>query len=108
VIAWGKFTDYLAHHPYPKDIILVVEVSDSTLIYDQTIKLSVYAEADISSYWIVNLNAQQVERYSQPYQTAQGEFGYLNKQISLANQAIAIPGFEDATLELSKIFPETA
>ncbi len=105
VLAKGNESDYLAHHPYPEDILLVVEISDLTLIYDQTIKLSVYAEAGISNYWIVNLNARQVERYSQPYQNAQGEFSYLNKQISLANQAIAIPGFEDARLDLSKIFP---
>ena len=32
VIARGDEADYLAHHPYPEDIFLVVEISDSTLI----------------------------------------------------------------------------
>jgi Uma2 family endonuclease len=107
VLGKGNETDYLAHHPYPEDILLVVEISDSTLTYDQTIKLSLYAEAEISNYWIVNLNARQVECYSQPYQNAQGDYSYLNKQIFLANQTIAISQFEDEILELSKIFPET-
>jgi Uma2 family endonuclease len=105
VIARGNETDYLEHHPYPDNILLVVEVADSTLSYDRTVKLSLYAEAAIAHYWIADLRAQQVERYSQPYQNVQGEFSYLNKQISLSNQSVEIPGFEDAVLELNRIFP---
>lgn len=108
VIARGTDEDYLPHHPYPEDILLVIEISDSTLTYDQTTKLTLYAEAGISDYWIVNLQARQLERYSQPYKNIQGEFNYLSKQISLANQSVSIPGFEDALLELSRIFPEGA
>ncbi|MEO6863165.1 MAG: Uma2 family endonuclease, partial [Microcoleus sp.] len=37
------------------DILLVIEVSDSTLKYDRKTKLSLYAEAGISNYWIFNL-----------------------------------------------------
>ncbi|MEH2163011.1 MAG: Uma2 family endonuclease [Nostoc sp.] len=104
-IARGKDEDYLAHHPYPEDIFLVIEISDSTLDYDQTTKLKIYAEAAISDYWIVNLNVRQLERYSQPYQNSQGEFNYLSKQISLPHQSVAIPGFEDVLLDLNRIFP---
>jgi Uma2 family endonuclease len=104
-VARGKDEDYLAHHPYPEDIFLVIEISDSTLDYDQTTKLKIYAEAAISDYWIVNLNVRQLERYSQPYQNAQGEFNYLSKQISLPHQSVAIPGFEDVLLDLNRVFP---
>ncbi|MDZ8224116.1 Uma2 family endonuclease [Nostoc sp. ChiVER01] len=103
-IARGKDEDYLAHHPYPEDIFLVIEISDSTLNYDQTTKLEIYAEAGISDYWIVNLNIRQLERYSQPYQNAQDEFNYLSKQISLPHQSVAIPGFEDVLLDLNRVF----
>ncbi|MBW4563115.1 MAG: Uma2 family endonuclease [Mojavia pulchra JT2-VF2] len=106
VIARGKDEDYLAHHPYPEDIFLVIEISDTTLNYDQTTKLKIYAEAGIYDYWIVNLIAHQLEAYSQPYQNAQGEFNYLSKQIYLPNQSVVIPRFEDVLLNLSKIFPE--
>ncbi|MBE9207529.1 Uma2 family endonuclease [Nostoc sp. LEGE 06077] len=104
-IARGIDEDYLSHHPYPEDIFLVIEISDTTLDYDQTTKLEIYAEAGISHYWIVNLNARQLERYNQPYQNAQGKFNYLSKQISLAHQSVAIPGFEDVVLDLNRIFP---
>ncbi len=105
MIARGKDQDYLAHHPYPEDIFLVVEISDSTLIYDQTNKLELYAEAGISNYWIVDLNTRQLERYKEPYQNIQGKYNYLSKQISLANESVPIPGFEDMLLDLSRIFP---
>jgi len=103
VIARGTDEDYLAHHPYPQNIVLVVEISDSTLTYDQTTKLKLYAEAGILDYWIVNLNARQLERYNQPYENTQGEFNYLSKQISLSPKSVAIPGFEDTLLDISKI-----
>jgi len=106
VIARGNETDYLAHHPYPQDILLVIEVSDSTLTYDQSTKLSLYAEAEIADYWIVNLSDRQLERYSQPYRTAQGNAQYLTKQVSLPHQLTALPSFADTQLDLSRIFPE--
>ncbi|PMB51000.1 hypothetical protein CEN40_00335 [Fischerella thermalis CCMEE 5205] len=105
VIARGRDEDYLAHYPYPEDIFLVVEISDSTLIYDQTNKLELYAEAGISNYWIVDLNTCQLELYKEPYKNIQGKYNYLSKQISLANESVPIPGFEDMLLDLSRIFP---
>lgn len=39
VIARGNHLDYLPHHPYPEDVLLVIEIADSTLRYDQTTKL---------------------------------------------------------------------
>jgi Uma2 family endonuclease len=104
-IAIGRDEDYLAHHPYPADLLLVAEISDSTLTYDQTIKLELYAEAGITHYWIINLEAQQLEHYSQPYQNAQEQFSYLSKQIFLPDQSISIPGFEDILLDLKRLFP---
>jgi Uma2 family endonuclease len=106
VIARGRDEDYLAHHPYPQDIYVLIEIADTTLEYDQTVKLSLYAEAGISHYWIANLQADQLEHHSQPYQTAQGEFNYLSKQISLPHQSVAIPGFAETRLDLSRLFPE--
>lgn len=103
VIARGKDNDYLAHHPFPEDILLIIEVSDSTLTYDQTTKLSVYAEHQIPDYWIVNLVANQLECYSQPYHAASDEYGYRLKQIALPNETIALPGFEDLQLNLAAV-----
>lgn len=104
-IAIGQPDDYLSHHPYPNDILLVIEVSDSTLEYDQTVKLSLYAENQIQDYSIVNLKANQLEHYSQPYRDAQGNFGYRLKQIALPNETVIIPGLADLSLDLNRVFP---
>lgn len=53
-------------HPRPKEILLVVEVSDTTVKYDRETKLSIYAEAEISEVWIVNLPNEIVEVHTKP------------------------------------------
>lgn len=104
-IVKGQPDDYLSNHPYPNDILLVIEVSDSTLEYDQTVKLSLYAQDQIQDYWIINIIANQLEQYSQPYQDTQGNFGYRMKQIALRNETVTIPGLPDLLLNLNLVFP---
>ncbi|CAC5345661.1 MULTISPECIES: Uma2 family endonuclease [Planktothrix] len=105
VILKNKEDDYLSSHPHTEDIVLLIEISDSSLDYDQTTKLSVYAENNITDYWIFNLVDFCLECYSEPYQKSQGEFGYLRKLIYLPNQSVNLPYFPDLTLDLSKVFP---
>lgn len=62
----GDETHYLANHPGPADLGLVIEVSDSTLDADRIDKGRIYAEAAIACYWIVNLVDRQVEVYTLP------------------------------------------
>ena len=62
----GSREAYLAHHPYPENIALIIEVSDSTLKYDRTTKQRLYAKAGVKLYWIVNLVEKQLEIYTQP------------------------------------------
>src|SRR5262245_37560170 len=46
---------YLDHHPGPAEIGLVIEVSDSSLPEDRSVKSRIYARAGIGEYWIVNI-----------------------------------------------------
>lgn len=62
----GPASRYIAHHPQPPDIVLVVEVSDSTLVDDRVDKGRIYARAGLPVYWIVNVRDQQVEVYADP------------------------------------------
>ncbi len=104
-IVKNKQDNYLSSHPQPEDILLVIEVSDSTLRYDQETKLSLYAEDKISHYWLVNLIDKQLEMYSEPYQKFNGETGYRFKQIALPNEVVKLLNFPDLSLDLSLIFP---
>jgi Uma2 family endonuclease len=67
-IVQNKDDNYLSAHPAPADILLVIEVSDSSLDYDQVVKIPLYAKARISHYWIFNLFDNHLECYSEPYQ----------------------------------------
>ena len=48
------------------DVHLVIEVADTSLEFDRTVKLSLYAEAGIPEYWIVNVLDEEVEIHRQP------------------------------------------
>jgi Uma2 family endonuclease len=104
-IVKNKEDNYLSAHPAPTDVLLVIEVSDSSLDYDQVVKIPLYARAVISSYWIFNLFDNHLECYSEPYQDSLGKYGYSNKRIVLPTQVIAFPCFPELSLDLTRIFP---
>lgn len=56
---------YAENHPLPQDVLLLIEVSHSTIEYDRDFKKILYAEAGIVEFWIVNLSDDTVECYSQ-------------------------------------------
>ena len=53
-------------HPRPEDILLVIEVADTSLAYDRGVKLPMYAQAGIPEVWVVNLVGEAIERYADP------------------------------------------
>lgn len=104
-IVRNRDDDYLSAHPSPLDVLLVIEIADSSVNYDQKVKLPLYAEAGISNYWIFNLVENCLESYSEPYQV-QNKFGYRRKLIVLPNETVNLPYFPDLSLYLSKVFPK--
>lgn len=66
-ICWVRERDYSTRAPSPEDILLLIEVADSSLERDRGTKLAAYAQAGIQDYWIVNLIDHQVEIYRQPH-----------------------------------------
>jgi Uma2 family endonuclease len=65
VLKW-RDDDYLLVHPTPKEVFLVIEVADSSINIDRSIKLPIYAAAGIADYWIINLPEKKIELYSNP------------------------------------------
>jgi Uma2 family endonuclease len=104
-IVQNRPDDYATEHPTAKDTLLVIEVADSSLDYDREVKLPLYAEAEISDYWLFNLADQYLEVYSEPYQIALSQFRYLNRKIIPTTGAIALPPFPEQVLELASVFP---
>ena len=65
LLAW-RDDFYAARHPGPGDVLLLIEVSDTTISFDRTEKCPIYARAGIPEVWLVNLPDQCVERYTEP------------------------------------------
>jgi len=61
----GPVERYLTAHPAPADIALVIEVADTSIERDRTVKGRAYAQARIPVYWVVNLQQIAVEIHSQ-------------------------------------------
>jgi Uma2 family endonuclease len=65
-VAWVTAKRYRDDRPATEDVLLVIEVSDATLVTDQRAKAAIYAEAGISEYWIVNIPHRCVESHREP------------------------------------------
>jgi Uma2 family endonuclease len=59
--------DFYRHaHPTPADVLLVIEVADSTVESDRSYKMPLYAKAGIPEGWLVNLPDERIELYAEP------------------------------------------
>jgi Uma2 family endonuclease len=59
--------DFYEHgHPRASDVLLLIEVSDTTLKYDRQVKMPLYARAGVEEFWVVNLQDEEVEVYTRP------------------------------------------
>ena len=56
--------------PGPADILLVVEVADSSIDFDRDVKAYVYAQSGVPEYWLVDLTEDRVVRYTLPAEGA--------------------------------------
>ncbi len=66
---------YRTAHPRPADVLLIIEVTGTTIETDRTVKLPLYAQAGINEVWLINLPDERIELYAAPvggvYQTVQ-------------------------------------
>jgi len=78
----GSARDYSRAQPEAADAVLVVEVSDSTLLPDQTTKAALYARAGVTDYWIVNMPERCLEVYRGPLPMDDALLGYGYRDIA--------------------------
>ncbi len=79
---------YARSHPTPGDVLLVIEVSDTTLAYDRGVKLALYAAAGIAESWIANLVDRRLERYTEPRDGAYRRVDYAQRGETLASTVL--------------------
>jgi Uma2 family endonuclease len=90
--------DYSDTHPNAAEVLLLIEVSDSTLGFNQSTKLALYARYGVSEYWVVDVEGKRIVVYREP-----SAKGYVRKLEVSAPNAIspqAFPGVEVAVREM--------
>lgn len=91
---------YRDRHPASGDVILVIEVSESSLTFDLVDKAALYARHGIPEYWVVDLNRNIVIVHR-----ALSGLAYSSVTECDRSQQIAPAAFADASLDLREIMP---
>jgi Uma2 family endonuclease len=89
---------YAAKAASAEDALLVIEVSDSTLNYDHTTKVALYAKAGIQEVWIIDLNHERIWVYRQPT-----DDGYLTIKAFERGEEIAPLAFPELVFRVTAI-----
>ncbi|MXY20049.1 MAG: Uma2 family endonuclease [Dehalococcoidia bacterium] len=94
---------YAFRAPHPEDVLLLVEVSDSTLGYDRDVKMSLYAAAGVPEAWLVNLRDGWIESNTQPMVDS-----YRSTRRYALGDTIAPQAFPDLAIPVERIIPPRA
>lgn len=90
---------YRDAHPAPEDVLLLVEVSDTSLSYDRKRKAPLYARHGLPEYWLIDVNRECIEVYRDP-----APDGY-RQIVRLENTGSISPGaFPDIVISLSELW----
>ncbi len=90
---------YTQSHPGAKDVLLLIEVADTTLSYDRTTKATLYARYGIAEYWIVDVPGRQLLRHLNPKNAAYANVAPLTDLAAVTPSLL--PGI---TLDLRPLF----
>lgn len=94
--------DYASAHPGAGDVLLAIEVADSSLRYDRGTKVRVYASHGVAEYWIVEVDAQRLHVHRSP---SMRDGGYESVQVLDAPFTIAPLALPALALRADEIWP---
>ena len=105
-IVRGTHAQFVKQHPTAEDVVLVVEVSATSLQRDSGIKQRIYARAGITEYWIVNLVERQIEVHTLPQPEGESPI-YAQRLIYRPGQTVPVNLEGTKTLEfaVSELLP---
>jgi Uma2 family endonuclease len=94
-----RWQAYPSDHPGPADVYLLIEVADSSLPEDRTIKADLYARFGIQEYWIVDLTTDDVIVHREPENGAYGSI-YVQRN----NESLQVAALPAVTLLVAEMF----
>jgi Uma2 family endonuclease len=94
---------YSTHHPTPDEVLLVIEVADSSLKYDLEVKAPLYARSRIPEYWVVDVADRKLHVFREP-----NESGYQLELVLRELMTVVPIAFTDWTIGVSELLPPVA
>jgi Uma2 family endonuclease len=92
--------DYTEHRPEPADVLLLIEVTDSSQHYTRRVKSELYAGAGIPEYWLVDLRQGAIEVRRAPTAT-----GYQETSLAKPGDLIRPLAFPDVDFPVAGVLP---
>ncbi len=87
--------------PQPKDLDLVIEIADTSLAFDLTVKAALYARAGIVEYWVLDVPGRRLIVHRDPQSGQYGSVTAYNEQ-----EGVAPLGATGSTFQVRSVFPE--
>ena len=89
---------YRGKSPMPEDVLLIIEIADTSVRYDREVKVPLYAQYYIPEVWLIDLQQRQVEVYRQPdnsvyHEVSHHQGGHITSSVVL-----------EATIDLADLF----
>lgn len=101
----GDARDFAQAHP--TGAVLVIEIPNTTLAFDQTTKAALYARAGIAEYWIVNLPSRIVEVHRQPAPMSAQPLGHGYRSLTrhTEEESVAPLAAAQAAIKVADLLP---
>jgi Uma2 family endonuclease len=94
-----RTVSYSRAHPTPEDVLLAIEVGDSTVRFDRIVKARLYARARIPEYWLLDAGRESVDVFRNPRGDAYAGFTTFGRGTSLSPLA-----FPDLVVPVDELF----
>jgi Uma2 family endonuclease len=89
---------YVSSLPTPRDVLLVIEVADSSEAYDRRIKAPLYARSGIQEYWLVRLEREHLVVFRDPT-----PYGYLHRRVVRRSGTVSPLAFPQLELRIADL-----
>lgn len=99
IVCWRDDV-YATAHPRAQDVLLLIEVADSSLLLDRNRKLPIYAAHGVAESWLVDLRARRIEVHRDP-----SPDGYRDVTLRGPGARLAVPGLDGVELAVDDLLP---
>ena len=89
---------YASAHPTPADVLLVIEVADSSLAFDRDVKIPLYARSGIPEVWLIDLEEHRVEIYTEP-----APDGYVHSRLAVRGERLGCAALPSLDLSVDEV-----